>query len=84
MDESVEVEIVVDSVAYLFDVYLSNVGFVHKIHVLIEGIEVVYEPDEERNYRAIVSEADRFRVTPRHTALIHTLGEKLQIIHGSL
>jgi hypothetical protein len=33
-------------------------GHTHKIMVNINGAEVVFEPDEERNYRAIVPEAN--------------------------
>ena len=29
-------------------------GYTHKIIIDINGIEVTFEPDEERNYRAVV------------------------------
>ncbi|RYD56628.1 MAG: hypothetical protein EOP56_11285 [Sphingobacteriales bacterium] len=31
-------------------------GYTHKIAVEVFGTEVLFEPDEERNYRAIISE----------------------------
>lgn len=32
-------------------------GYTHKIAVVIDGTEILFEPDEERNYRAILPDA---------------------------
>ncbi len=37
----------------LFPAELQPMGFTHKIKVTVEGIEILFEPDEERNYRAV-------------------------------
>ena len=42
----------------LFPAELLPMGFTHKIKVTIEGTEILFEPDEERNYRALIGEAD--------------------------
>lgn len=34
--------------------YVSTIGYTHKIILHIKGFEVTLEPDEERNYRAII------------------------------
>ncbi|MBC7850801.1 MAG: hypothetical protein H7Y31_13755 [Chitinophagaceae bacterium] len=31
-------------------------GYTHKIAVIVNDVEIIFEPDEERNYRAVVSE----------------------------
>ena len=31
-------------------------GYTHKISVWVEGIEFLFEPDEERNYRAVLAD----------------------------
>jgi len=41
-----------------FDSELRVTGYTHKIAVNINGTEILFEPDEERNYRAVVSDAD--------------------------
>jgi hypothetical protein len=41
-----------------FDSELRVMGYTHKIAVDIESTEILFEPDEERNYRAVISEAD--------------------------
>ncbi len=37
-----------------FPARLLNYGYTHKIRVEVYGVEVLLEPDEERNYRAVV------------------------------
>jgi hypothetical protein len=41
-----------------FDSELRVMGYTHKIAVNINGTELLFEPDEERNYRAVVSDID--------------------------
>ncbi len=33
---------------------LRQLGFTHKIYMMVNEIEVIFEPDEERNYRVII------------------------------
>ena len=42
----------------LFPAELLPMGFTHKIKVTIEGTEILFEPDEERNYRAMIPDAE--------------------------
>lgn len=34
-------------------------GYTHKIQVQLEGITILFEPDEERYYRAVTEHQDR-------------------------
>ena len=38
-----------------FEARLLMQGYIHRIEVIVDGIPVLFEPDEERNYRALVS-----------------------------
>jgi len=42
----------------ILDAELRVMGYTHKIAVNINDLEVMFEPDEERNYRAVVSDID--------------------------
>ncbi len=42
----------------ILDAELRVMGYTHKIAVNINDLEVLFEPDEERNYRAVVSDTD--------------------------
>ncbi len=42
----------------LLPVRLMNYGTAYKLEVEIEGTKVLFEPDEERNWRAMISYED--------------------------
>jgi hypothetical protein len=39
---------------YHLDSELRVFGYTHKIAINLEGEEILFEPDEERNYRAVI------------------------------
>jgi hypothetical protein len=39
---------------YQPDSELRAFGYTHKIAIKLEGPEILFEPDEERNYRAVI------------------------------
>ena len=38
-----------------FKAVLNVYGFTHKFHVDVNGQTIIFEPDEERNYRAVLN-----------------------------
>lgn len=58
MAESFTLTIFYKGVEQSYDAELRLMGYTHKIAVNIEGTEILFEPDEEQNYRALLSEAD--------------------------
>ena len=80
MDDGLVIEVVVAGKEYSFETRLAAVGYTHKFYVLINGTEVTYEPDEERNYRAILSNADHAKINDHDLALIKAVGEQLEAI----
>jgi hypothetical protein len=55
MYESFEIELCYRGENLSFPAKLMRYGYTHRISVTVSGLEVVYERDEERNYRALVS-----------------------------
>jgi len=47
----------------VFDAELRVMGYTHKIAVNINDTEILFEPDEERNYRAVLAEATIHKTT---------------------
>ena len=39
----------------LFPAELQQTGYTHRFRVEVEGQDVFFEPDEERNYRAVIN-----------------------------
>jgi hypothetical protein len=48
-----------------FEAKFYPYGFIYRIELNLDGITVFFEPDEERNYRAIIA--------PEHLKKIHKL-----------
>ena len=56
---------------------LLPMGFSYKIKVTVEGIDVLFEPDEEKNYRATVSNDDRDKASKLNKELLQVISEAL-------
>lgn len=54
MDEPFELPVFYKGEEHFFTSQLQQSGYTHKIIVNIHGTEVAFEPDEERNYRALI------------------------------
>jgi hypothetical protein len=80
MDELFSITLGYRGREYSFEARLVTVGYTHKFLVMINGIEVIYEPDEERNYRALLNEVDQAKVRDVDRELIKVVGDKIQSI----
>lgn len=65
MDDSFMIEIAYQDKQLEFEARLRITGYTHKIEVIVEDIPVLFEPDEERTYRALIS--------PEHTETSHKI-----------
>jgi hypothetical protein len=74
MDEF-ELEIEAAGETILFPAKLLLMGYTHKIEVDVHGVPVLFEPDEERNYRALVMEEHRNKINAR---LLQQLAEAIE------
>ena len=54
MDEPFELPVFYKGEEHLFTSHLQQSGYTHKIMVNVYGTEIAFEPDEERNYRALI------------------------------
>jgi len=83
MDESFSIVLTYQGVEYNFETKLIATGYAHKFHVLINGWEVIYEPDEERNYRAIINQTGHAEVKAIDIdiELIKAVGAKIESLH---
>jgi saccharopine dehydrogenase-like NADP-dependent oxidoreductase len=65
---------------YTFEARLVIMGYTHKFYVVVNGKEIVYEPDEERKYRAILNGADQEKVTDQERGMIREIGLQIEEI----
>ena len=55
MGEQFELPVEYKGEQHLVKAVLNIYGFTHKFHVDVNGQTIIFEPDEERNYRAILN-----------------------------
>jgi hypothetical protein len=55
MDEGFELPVSFNKKELSFPVRLLNYGYSYKLEVDIDGDKILFEPDEERNWRALVA-----------------------------
>jgi hypothetical protein len=61
----------------LLPVRLLNYGTAYKLEVEIDGTKVLFEPDEERNWRALISNEDAQANKRLDTALLELIAKQL-------
>lgn len=77
MPESFELPVDFEGKELSFPAELITTGFTHKIKVTVEGIDIFFEPDEEKNYRATVGDIDREKASRLHKAILQAISETL-------
>lgn len=77
MEDGFSVDVEYRGEVLSFDVRLATTGYTHNFQVVINTIEVTYEPDEERNYRAIVSPEAAHQLKDKDKELIQLVGQQL-------
>ena len=56
MNEPFDLPVTYKDEELLFPAHLQQLGYTHRLVVDVYGQEVFFEPDEERNYRAIIEQ----------------------------
>jgi hypothetical protein len=56
---------------------LRMTGYTHRIVIVVDSQEVVFEPDEERNYRAVIYE-NEVKQNPPEAGLVKAIAEELE------
>ena len=78
MDDSFFLTVNVRGVERQFTASLHVFGYTHRFHVDVDGTEVLFERDEEGNYRAIVP-PENLRKLP-DTGLLQSIAEAIERI----
>lgn len=68
---------------FLFPAELLPMGFTHKIKVTIDGTEILFEPDEERNYRAMINDLEKFNHSNIDKLLLQEICKTLDELFGN-
>ena len=66
MDEPFVITVNYKGVEREFEAKLQVFGYSHRFHVAVDGTEVLFERDEEGNYRALLPPSDNPENVPRN------------------
>lgn len=61
-----------------FNAELRMLGYSYKIAIMVDEVEILFEPDEEKNYRAVVTDATGKEKLP-DTALLQAIARELEL-----
>ena len=59
MNEDFKIPVVYNGTQYHFKARMLQFGYTHKFQVDVNGTEVLFEPDEEGNYRAYIDSTNK-------------------------
>jgi hypothetical protein len=82
MDGSFFISVEYKGKEYEFETSVVSTGYTHKFHVIVNGIDVLFEPDEERKYRAVIDTENMSRIKENDLALIRLVGEQIDAARG--
>jgi hypothetical protein len=80
MDESFEIPVSYKGQDLAFTSRLIVYGYTHKIEVDVDGSKVSFEPDEERNYRAMLDVEQIKQDKKLDTGLLKAIAQAIEAI----
>ena len=78
MDESFDIQVVYKGQELLFKGELLAYGYSYKIQVEVNGSIILFEPDEERNFRATINPENIQDGTKIDIELLKCIGDFLE------
>jgi len=76
MTEEFQIDVSIDNETKVFDAEFRKLGYGYKIAVWINDNEIIYEPDEERSFRAITVNQS-LAENRKFMELVKLVGERL-------
>ena len=73
-----DLPILIDGSEIVVKITLMPYGYTHRFILFIGDTEIIYEPDEERNYRVMVNATESHKLTDKDRTLIHLVAAQLQ------
>ena len=80
MPDDFDIPVTYKGKEHSFPASLVSTGYSYKIQVDVFGKTISYEPDEERNFRALINNADLDQQDRIDKSLIKEIGETLEAI----
>jgi len=80
MNKPFILELTFQNKTYELEAGFQRYGYIHRIAVIIDNIPVLFEPDEEGSYRALVSPEQIEQSKTLSTGLLQAVANKLETL----
>lgn len=80
MDDGFEIPVSYKGKDLSFPAQLQAFGYTHRILVHVNGVDIQLEPDEERNYRAMIVDAEQAGAEKLDAGLVAAIVEVVESI----
>ena len=80
MEDRFELPVTFNNKEYNFPALLLQYGYTVKLEVEIEETKVLFEPDEERNWRAVISYEDVQANKKLNSELLKSVAEAIEAL----
>ncbi|MEI9910989.1 MAG: hypothetical protein WDO71_15745 [Bacteroidota bacterium] len=80
MEEGFELPVILNNTEHSFPAQLLNYGYSYKLEVDIHGTKVIFEPDEERNWRALITNEDLVADKKISIDLLKAIASAIEVI----
>jgi len=80
MNEPFILELTFQNKAYELETGFQRYGYTHRIAVIIDNVTVLFEPEEEGSYRALVSPEQIEQSQTLSTGLLQAVANKLETL----
>jgi len=80
MEEEFQLPVTFNNKELNFPARLLNYGYSYKLEINIEGTKVLFEPDEERNWRALIEEKDIIANKKISAELLREIASAIELI----
>ena len=78
MAETFTLNVVYKNKAKEYDAELRMNGYVHNIIIIVDEQEIIFEPDEERNYRAVIT-GNPGKQNPPDVELLQAIANEIEL-----
>jgi len=79
-EDSLEIPVTYKGEELSFSARFLMLGYIHKIQVEVDGQVIMYEPDEERNYRVVLTAAQLEKGVKLDIELLKAIAEVIQSV----
>jgi hypothetical protein len=80
MEDAFEIPVSFNGKEYNFTAEFISYGYAYKLEIDIDGSKIQFEPDEERNWRALISQEDRLADKKLNSDLLGAIASAIDAI----